>query len=89
MFPSQGTQRGQEERGDSRSVGQVGVQDPTGMKRERAVPGAGSEHTRQAPSRLLEDVPGWWPGHSHLQAVLLTHAGEWCRQQAPENGVSS
>lgn len=48
MLPSQGMQRGQEERGEARAVGQVGTRDPTGMGRERAVPGAGSVHPRQA-----------------------------------------
>lgn len=84
MIPSQGTQRGQEEQREARSVGQVGAQDPTGMEREHAVPRAGSEDS----SRLLDDVPGWWPGHRYLQAVLLTHVGALCRQQAPETDIS-
>lgn len=67
---------------------QVGTQDPMGMERERAVPGAGSVLPCQAPARLLGDVPGWWPGHHHLQAVLLTHAGAQHGQQALGTSVS-
>lgn len=88
MLPSRRMQRGREEQGEARPVGQVGAQDPMGRERECAIARAGSEHPRQAPSRLLEVVPGWWPGHCHLQAMLLTHAGAWCGQQASETSIS-
>lgn len=89
MLPSQGTQRGQEEQEEPRSVGQAGAENPMGME-EYASPGEAVSTQCQAPYRQLKDVPSWWPGRRHLQVMFLTRAGHGVgsKPQRPASPIS-
>lgn len=83
MLPSQRPLRVPGKLGAARLVEQGGGQGGDTAR-------AGSKHPQQAPSRLLGDSPGWWPGHGDGQAMLSpgrvhTQAGAGCSK--PVSGL--